>query len=284
MEFLMFWDQHSVRFQLLRSNTYNRGVAYNWLFVPGGPGADCLYLRDLAELLQLPGNVWLLDFPGNGSNSEGFENYAYDGWYELFIPTISQFQNPIYVGHSFGGMLPLLYPQLENILKGLVLVSATPSLWFEASARMAEQRQLPLITGAMEVFVNDPTPETFKTALLACLPYYFPKQSLARGKAALENIPFNYHAACWGQQSLVARQYNAKWIPQTVPTLILGGSEDCITPFLLFENDPRFIRDNILMHKIMHAGHMPWIESPSEVKKLFQEFMRRFPENVIHQQ
>ena len=56
------YDSHRVRYNLYQTN---RGTPYNWLFFPGGPGADSSYLRSLVDELELPGNVWLIDLPGN---------------------------------------------------------------------------------------------------------------------------------------------------------------------------------------------------------------------------
>src|SRR3990167_6959127 len=94
-----FWDENSVRYQLINS-IGNTGSFYNWLFFPGGPGADSSYLLDLGKDLNLPGNTWLIDLPNNGSNTIS-EEYNFDKWFELLIPTINRFQNTIYIGQSF---------------------------------------------------------------------------------------------------------------------------------------------------------------------------------------
>ncbi|WP_160264747.1 hypothetical protein [Legionella norrlandica] len=48
-----FYDENQVRFNL-RSNSGKENI--NWLFFPGGPGADSSYLLDLVNILNLPGN------------------------------------------------------------------------------------------------------------------------------------------------------------------------------------------------------------------------------------
>jgi hypothetical protein len=60
-----YFYRDKVRYELYQTNA---GKNYNWLFFPGGPGADSIYLRSLVNELRLPGNVWLIDLPGNGSN------------------------------------------------------------------------------------------------------------------------------------------------------------------------------------------------------------------------
>lgn len=268
-----FWDENHTRYHLSQSN---EGPAYNWLFFPGGPGADSRYLLSLTDHLTLPGNTWLIDFPGNGDNEVvGKPDYDFDHWFDLFIPTIEKFSNPIYVGQSFGGMLPLLFPQLENLLKGLVILNSSPSLWAEESARMAAEKGKPSLENPMGAFLSAPNEETFKQVLLACLPYYFSSEENMKIGCEILNIPFNFRAARWGIQKLAAINYNAAWIPERVLTLILGGSEDCMTPPCIFENDVRFKRKNIIMHTIENAGHCPWIENMSEVKICFDQFLTK---------
>ena len=135
-----FYDPNLVRYELVKQGS---GPAFNWLFFPGGPGADSCYFYSLIELLDLPGNIWLIDLPGNGSNvTPAVQNYNFDNWLTIFLPTIAKFQNPIIVGHSFGGILPLLFPDLEQQLKGLIILNSTPSLWLEKAVEYAKQFNL----------------------------------------------------------------------------------------------------------------------------------------------
>lgn len=266
-----FWDENSVRYHLINSS-HPTNTTYNWLFFPGGPGADSCYFIDLVKGLNLPGNAWLVDLPNNGSNTID-EQYNYDQWLDLLLPTLSRFQNVIYVGQSFGGMFPLLFPQLESLLQGLVILNSSPVLWHEEAARVAKEKNKPSYMEDLQEFVKNPNPETFKLALMACAPYYFPEESLEKGKVMLQQLPFNYHAAGWWQLKSAELNFSATWIPEKVPTLIIGGTEDCMAPPTLFLNDTRFHRDNISMVTIQDAGHMPWIENMDAVKDAFDVFI-----------
>ena len=263
-----FYDDNHVRYNLVSTNGKEK---FNWLFFPGGPGADSCYFLDLVQILQLPGNAWLIDLPGNGNHAVQQDNF--DTWLDIFLPTIKRFDNPIIVGHSFGGQLPLLFPELEDILAGLVLCNTAPCLWLEAAVDMAKELQLPDLSLEMQIFTENPTQETFNQALLACVPYYFPKETLAIGKKMLSGLPINFHPAVWWQRKVIENNFDAKWIPKHVPTLILGAEFDAITPFSLFIKDTRFDRDNMFKHLIHDAGHFPWLEKPEEIKKLFRDFL-----------
>lgn len=275
------WDENFVRYQLIQSNG---GQPYNWLFFPGGPGADSSYLTSLTSHLHLPGNVWLVDLPNNGNNdltNKSDEEYDFDQWYDCLIPAVSKFPNPIFVGHSFGGMFPLLFPELEKLLKGFVILNSAPTLWMEEAAKVAQEKKLPILihTGPMEEFSNNPNPETFQKALTACLPYYFPAHSLEKGSLLLENLICNFKATVWWLKKATEINFNATWIPQHLPTLILSGNEDCICPATLFENDVRFRRNNIFFKLIENAGHMPWVEKMEEVKAAFESFLAQMASN-----
>ncbi len=268
----LFFDENHVRYKRVASHPGN----YNWLFLPGGPGADSQYLQSLIDLLHLPGDVWLIDFPGNGDNTKNIAaDYDYNAWFDCLLPAIQRFENPVIVGHSFGGMFPLCFPEMEKTLKGLVILNSTPSLCQQDAVAYAKKYELPDLTNEMTAFVQAPNDETFKAALDACMPYYFPKQSLDQGRALLANVPFSFKPAVWWQIAMVQRNFTAEWIPQTVPTLILGGTYDCIVPFFVFQQDARFHRDNIQMINIDEGGHMPWIEEPKKVKEAFDAFCNR---------
>jgi len=265
-----FFDSNRVRYEMAK----NRGGGfYNWLFFPGGPGADSRYLHSLIDILELPGNVWLIDLPGNGDNTKVIpQDYDFNQWIELFLPCVQKFENPVLVGHSFGGMFPLLFPELEQCLKGFIILNAAPSLWLEEAVAYSRQFKLPDLTHEMQAFTQNPNEITFKLALDACMPYYFPSSTLEKGRALLSQIPFQYQPAVWWQRKAIELNFSAKWVPQHVSTLIVGGTYDCIAPFTLFQKDKRFSRPNIQLSNIEEGGHCGWVENPEAMRNLFKNF------------
>jgi pimeloyl-ACP methyl ester carboxylesterase len=262
-----------VRYTLVAANEEK---PINWLFLPGGPGGDAKYFLSLIALLDLPGKVWLVDLPGNGDNTARTStDYNFDTWFDIFIPAVKQFKNPVLVGSSFGGMFPLCFPELEKLLKGFVILNSAPSLWLEEAALFAKKYNLPDLTNDMQVFIKNPTQETFKVALDACTPYYFPPKTLAIGKKFLADLPFQFLPAVWWQRKVVEMNFSAKWVPQRVPTLIVSAEYDYVVPYTLFQRDTRFNRSNIEKTHVEGAGHFPWIEEPEKVKTAFATFCKR---------
>lgn len=255
--------------------TENPQSKFTWIFIPGGPGMDSSYFDTLINAIDLNENCWRIDFPGNGDYSVD-ENYDYDEWLELFFRLTKQFDNPIIVGHSAGGCYPLLFPELENVLKGLILMNTPPCLWLEEAAKFAQEHELPDLTNDMQEFTLNPNQTTFDKALLACTPYYFTKDSLEAGREFLSKYMFAYKPAVWWQRKAIEINFRAKWIPQEVNTLVICGDHDAMIPFNLYENFKAFHRPNIKITCIKNAGHAPWFEQPEEVKKLFHQYKNTF--------
>jgi pimeloyl-ACP methyl ester carboxylesterase len=267
------YDAEGIRYELVASH---EGKPINWLFLPGGPGADSCYLFDLIKLLHLPGNSWLIDFPGNGSNIEKVpSDYNFDDWFNLLVPMVKRFENAVLVGQSFGGMFPLFFPELEQHLKGFVALNSAPSLWLQEAAEYSRQFQLPDLSKEMYEFTVNPSQKTFEIALNACMPYYFPPKSLELGRKLIMQVPFQYPAAVWWQRKAIELNFDAEWIPQNVPTLIINSTHDCICPYTLYQRDKRFDRPNIEKVVIQDAGHTPWLEEPEAVKAEFQRFEQK---------
>ncbi|WP_010303137.1 alpha/beta fold hydrolase [Candidatus Odyssella thessalonicensis] len=262
-----FYDGNQIRYTLVSTNGNS---ALNWLFIPGGAGADSSYYKSLTDHLHCSGNTWLIDFPGNGDHKIPLDNY--DQWLSLFIPMVQSFTNPVVVGHSFGAMLPLLFKECESLLKGMVILNSAPCLWLEEAARFAQEHKLPDLTAEMKEFINHPCQETFNKALAACMPYYFCPHHLEAGTQWLKSIPFPYKPAVWWLRKAHEISYTAQWIPKKVKTLIVGAELDAITPFSLYEKDARFMRSNIEKAFIQGAGHYPWLEKPQEVREAFKKF------------
>lgn len=266
------YDANQVRYELYQANG---GQPYNWLFFPGGPGSDSIYLHSLIDELKLPGNVWLVDLPGSGSNIQGGFSENFDQWMVIFPEIIKQFDHPVLVGHSFGGMFPLLFPEIEEYLKGFVILHSSPVLWTEEATTYAKQFGLPDFSREIQAFILNPNQETFEAALSVCMPYYFPKETLEKGKKMFSQGAFQYQPAIWWLKKSIELNFSAEWIPQKIPTLIVGGKYDCICPFSLFEKDERFKRDNIELFFIENAGHAGWIENPDAVRTAFEQFITR---------
>ena len=265
-------DKHGTKITLLSQGP---GADINWIFLPGGPGADASYFDDLITVVDLPGNIWTLDFLENGHNlgqHEFSKKFDFDQWGVAMKDALKEFDNAVIVGHSFGAMYPLLFPELESEIIGFVSISGAPSIWYEAAGKKAtQQKGLPPLEAVLLGYSHHSDESMFNAALEACLPYHFTEKGYEKGRQVMSQLPFNPYAGQWWRSKVYKTNYSAKWVP-SVPTLIIGGAEDYVIPVKLYQQDQRFQKDNIQIHEVQEAGHFPWLEKPKEIASLLELF------------
>jgi len=265
------WTASRARLQWVRNK---KGANWNWIFLPGGPGLGSESLLPLINILDLPGTLWRLDLPGDGSNIE--RNAMIRHWPQALLEVADTFENIIMIGHSRGGMFLLSLSELEKKIKGLILLDSAPdNSWQEEFASRITHTNLP----EEEDYKNHPSNETLRRFVLAGAPCMFTKKGLAKGLHSLENLPYNQDAIQWTQKHFDPT-YSAKWIPKTIPTLILSGSDDLATPLKLFSQRSEYHRGNISLVEIENAGHFPWIENPSAVAAAFNDYINKWGEDL----
>ncbi len=252
------------------------GVNLNIFCLPGGPGLSSESLRELAELIDTRGAVWLVDFPENGNNHVKGRELNCFKWGDYLIDAVKEFDNVVVLGHSFGGHLALSLPELENLIEGLVIVNSSPGLWFEAQAREIKKRNLPSLQNLHKAYAENPCDETFRPCFISAIPHFVAAEYIDKAKKILSDLPYNHRALKWWVETSQQINWTAGWIPEGIPTLIIGGREDVITPCCLFERDARFRRPNIEQHIIDNSGHFCWIEKPDEVKSVLNLYFSTF--------
>jgi pimeloyl-ACP methyl ester carboxylesterase len=273
-----FWTEHKSRLRLMstKSDTF-----LNWLLLPGGPGLGSESLTDLSQILKPLGTVWHLDLPGDGSNTISNDDAYFSLWPQALVEAVQFLENVVLVAHSTGGMYVLSEPRLEKLIAGLVLISSAPDAdWQNKFLEYIKQHPLPEVENLRGIYCNDPNNDSLKKLTIASAPYLFTATGLEKGIALLEKLPFNYRSCEWSAQHFDST-YKAKWFPKIIPTLIMTGDEDHITPLDLFAKSKHFQRENILFREISNAGHYPWIENPEQTRQVFEEYyqMLIFHEN-----
>jgi len=272
----VFWTPSGVR---LRRRTAGPGPL-NWLFLPGGPGIGSDSLHELVDSSNLPGTTWMVDLPGDGSNTDapGAPADPYSEWPQVLLEAADAVPNPIYVGHSTGGMYLLSTPDLETRLTGLVLISTAPdSRWLPAFVAMTEQNPLPAVAAATSTYEKDPTNEHLAEIAVASAAWNFGPNTIDAGRDLLGRMPYNKNAVNWSDQHF-DQTYRATWLPKALPTLIISGSDDRIVAQHLWDDD-RFRRDNITRAIIDGGAHFAWMENPAAVRQSLQEFGRQVAPN-----
>ncbi len=258
-----------------RLRAYEASEGLNWLFLPGGPGLGSESLLPLVKALRLPGSIWLLDLPGDGSNVVPGCPDAISRWPQALLEAARLFERPLLAAHSTGGMFALSLPELEPLLRGLILLDSAPDAgWQKHFAAEIKRRPVPGLKALKDEYDRNPSNRTLQALTAASAPYLFTSQSLQEGQRFLSALPYQAEACRWSEQHFDAT-YRAKWVPESIPALILAGEEDCLTPLKLFQNEKRFHRKNIHFQSIPNAAHFPWMENPIEVARAFSAFAKR---------
>lgn len=241
------WTNLEARLQPVRSTI---DANYNWLFLPGGPGLGSESLSTLTTILKLPGTIWHLDLPGDGSNITPDDEKYFSRWSDALLEAVSSLNNVILVAHSTGGMYALATPRLEKVLSGLVLMDSAPdSSWQKKFIRYAQAHPIKQSNKLQIQYAKKPNNTLLKKITIASAPYSFTKKGLHKGIALLKTLPFNYKTCEWSGKHF-DQTYKAKWFPRNIPTLILAGEEDQIIPLDLFIASKKF-KEKILLFEVL---------------------------------
>ena len=244
----------------------------NWLFLPGGPGLGSESFSDFPEMLQLPGTSWLVDYPNDGSNQLG-KSVNFNNWASGLIELLDTIENVVLVAHSFSGMFVLSKAEIEEKIKGLVLMNTAPnSSWVQEIPKQADKYNLPDLSKEKRNYQEHPSDESFKKLTLASAPYFFSAKSLGHGLRLLERLPYSHASYDWAANYFHPLYQNA-FIPKGIPTMIIGADLDHITPLKLFSNDIQWQRENIRIKCLQGAGHFPWVDSPNVLLDLFRRYV-----------
>ena len=254
----------------MRLHTRN-GDALNWLLLPGGPGIGSESLIELASALDVAGSVWLVDLPGDGSNLRPMETDPYATWPQVLLEAAQAVPNPVFVGHSTGGMYLLATPRLSEVVRGIALLDTAPdSSWHPEYADMTRRNPLPAFESAALEYARDKSIANLTTLAVTSAEWNFTAAALDTGRALLSRMPYNVAAAEWSDAHF-DHSYKALWWPTEMPVLRLWGDQDRIVSQRAW-GAPRFNTPNVMARAIPRAGHFPWIDNPRAVAGAFAEY------------
>jgi pimeloyl-ACP methyl ester carboxylesterase len=264
-----FFTKSGVR---LRHHSVRAGEL-NWLLLPGGPGIGSESLEDLVAALDVPGTIWLVDLPGDGSNRvpPGAPADPFESWPQVLLEAAQALPDVVYVGHSTGGMYLLATPELARHVRGLALLDTAPDAgWHPRFVEMTQRHPLPAVDAATAIYERDPRDENIAAVAVASAAWNFTPRGVAAGRALLERMPYNSAAVAWSDAHF-DHVYKAAWWPEPLPVLVLAGADDRIV-WQGGWDDPRFHGPNVSFASISEAGHFPWIENPAAVAAAFAQF------------
>jgi pimeloyl-ACP methyl ester carboxylesterase len=270
--FLTLYTPSGVR---LRQHSIRPGPL-NWLLLPGGPGLGSQSLEELANALTVPGIIWLVDLPGDGSNRHPPTGTAnlFCNWPKVVVEAAQALPNVVFAGHSTGGMYLLSTPELAPYILGLALLDTAPDAsWHPRFVAMAGAHPLPSVDRASRLYEAEHCDQHLAAIAVAAADWNFTPAGLAVGRELLRRLPYNRAAVEWSEANF-DHVYTAKWWPDSIPVLILAGSDDRVV-WQGGWDDARFKTAHVWTKIIPGAGHFPWIENPSAVDVAFNELAER---------
>ena len=247
----------------------------NWLLLPGGPGIGSESLEGLATALDVPGSVWLVDLPGDGSNRTlpADSTDVFCSWPQVVVEAAQALPQPVFVGHSTGGMYLLATPALQPLLRGLALLDSAPDAgWYGRFVEMARTNPLPAVESATAAYGLHRCDENLAAIAIASAPWNFTPAGVCAGRELLARMPYNGAAVAWSDANF-DHTYAARWWPTDIPVLRLAGAEDRIV-WQGGWHQERFRTPNVLDFVVPAAGHFPWVENPTAVRDAFAQYAR----------
>ena len=266
------WTKNGAR---LYRYSQSNSSSLNWLFVPP-PGLGSESLLELAALLkdQIKGSLWMLDHPNDGNNL-GL-NMSFANWQDALIEAVTMLKQPIIIGHSTGAKFIQATPQLEGLISAVILISSAPDMeWKDKFNQYMLNHLSPEINQAIDNYTNSPSDDNLNGLLIATLKFCFLPSSLNAGIEMVKGLSVNHKAADWSDNNFDT-EYKAKFIPKTLPTLIMTGEQDQIIPLSVYTSKPEYQQDNIIIKPISNASHYPWFDNPQQMRQIIHKFINKF--------
>ena len=253
------------------------------MLMHGGLGCDHSYFLPWFEQMADQWTLILYDHRGNGrSRPIEWDGVSHDTWAAdaNALRAHLGYETMSLLGHSYGGFLGQEYAaRYPETLDGLVLLCTAPALDYpETITANAEARaKTPEAVAAVaEAFAPDPLAkdEDFQSVMSRLGPLYFHRPDVFEDavNSVMSNVKFS--AAAWNHCSTECMPiFNTMETLPTieVPTLVIGGADDWITP----GDQSQRIHDAMPNSELVifeQSGHFPYIEE----EELFYQTLRNW--------
>jgi proline iminopeptidase len=246
------------------------------ILLHGGPGFDHSGFKDefprLADFVQMV----YLDQRGNGRSDSGAKELWNLGvWADdvrAFCEAL-EIHRPIVMGHSFGGIVAMLYAvRYPDHPRKLILSSTSTHPVGERSFSMFDKLGGPAARAAAADFWKDPNPVNVKQYIEVCLPLYT-RRHLPRG--------FLSRAVRNPEMLLVLIEDELRTLDLTpqlqrikCPTLVLAGEDDPITPVGDAEEIAAALQPGLVQfERFSNAGHHLYWDKSDAYFEALQKFI-----------
>lgn len=256
------------------------------MLMHGGLGCDHSYFLPWFEQMADQWTLILYDHRGNGrSRPIEWDGVTHDTWAAdaNALRAHLGYETMSLLGHSYGGFLGQEYAaRYPETLDGLVLLCTAPALDYpetimanaEARAKTPES-----VAAVAEAFNPDPLAqdEDFQSVMARLGPLYFHRPDVFEDavNSVMANVKFS--AAAWNHCSAECMPvFNTMGtLPSIeVPTLVIGGADDWITPGAQSQriHDAMPNSELVIFEK---SGHFPYIEEEELFFQTLRDWLAR---------
>ncbi len=225
-----------------------------------GWGCNLTTLASIENVAKENHTVYNIDFPGFGSSQEPSEVWGVEEYTQLIeeFVRLEKIENPILLGHSFGGRVGILYSSCNEVKK-LILVDAAGvkprrslKYYFKVYTYKMGKRLMPLIYG------KDGAQKRIE------------EMRAKRGSSDYNNASPMMRAIL----SKVVNEDLKHCMPKIkAPTLLIWGENDTATP----------LRDAQIMEKLIPdaglvsfpgCGHYSFLDNPIQFAAVLRSFLK----------
>lgn len=225
-----------------------------------GWGCDHTTVRSIAAIMEGKMHVFNLDLPGHGKSDEPSAVWGVDEYTRLVekFGEILGIEDPVLVGHSFGGRIGLLMASRNPISK-MILIDAAgikpkrkPRYYLKVYSFKAAKKILPLVFGKK------------------------------RGNEMISSLRNKAGSADYRNSSPMMKAVMSKCVNQDLKdvmpsiqasTLLIWGEKDTATPL----SDARYMETHIAdagLVSFPEAGHYSFLDNPGGFAAVVKSFLK----------
>lgn len=251
------------------------------LLLHGGPGADHSLYRPAFDALSDIAQVVYLDQRGQGrSDPDVPERWNLAQWGDDvrgFCEALG-IERPVVLGHSFGGMVAMMYAVRHPAHPGGLVLSATYARQNvdRIAARCTELGGEAVGAAARRMW-SEPSLESMGQYDRQVLRYY---ARTPIDRTAMDGAFRMRRRSEVGLHFAAGEMQRFDLLPELrrvqCPTLVLGGSLDPVCPIEDQEDIARALPpEHVELHRFEGAAHMLWIDDGRRYFELLRNFLRR---------
>jgi len=225
-----------------------------------GWGCSLDTVRSIAATASLTHHVYNMDLPGFGESSEPDEVWGVEDYTRLLEGFVAKFglANPVFVGHSFGGRISILYAS-RNAVSKVILID---------SAGIKPHRPL-------RYYIKVYSYKLSKRLIRLVMPReaadrHIEKMRNRRGSA-------DYNRASPRMKAILSKTVNEDLTDRLplikAPVLLVWGDKDTATPIADARKMEKLIPDAGLV-VFAGAGHYSFLDCPGQFRAVLDSFLR----------